>query len=88
MGEKKVLFESEELRDRTEVAAFLRDLAGRLEAGEITLRRGTEEIHLHLPEKVVLEIKAEEKAKPGKTKQSLEIEIEWGEGLTGGVELA
>ncbi|QJA05282.1 amphi-Trp domain-containing protein [Thermosulfurimonas marina] len=88
MAEKKVLFKSEELKDRTEVATFLRDLAAKLEAGELALRREAEEVRLSLPERVILEIKVEEKAKPGKTKQSLEIEIEWGEGLTGGVELA
>ncbi len=83
MAEKNVLFKSEEPRDRASVAAFLRDLASRVESGTVILRRGQEEIQLSIPENVILEIKAESKVKPGKTKQSLEIEIEWGEGSEG-----
>ena len=80
MAEKKVLFESEEPKGRKEVADFLRALADRIEAGKVVLRKGAEEITLPLPEQVILELKAEEKIKPSKTKRSFEIEIEWGEG--------
>ena len=77
MAEKKVLFKSEEPKSLKEVADFLKELANRLENGQITLRRGTEEVSLNLPPNVILELKAEEKIKPSKTKYSLEIEIEW-----------
>jgi len=62
------------------VAAFLKELADRLAQGKVSLRKGTEEVTLTMPENVILELKAEEKIKPGKTKYSLEIEIEWGSG--------
>lgn len=80
MAEKKVLFKSEEPKSLKEVADFLRELASRLEAGEVTLRRGGEEVTLKPPQNVILELKAEEKIKPSKHKYSLEIEIEWGQG--------
>lgn len=62
------------------MVAFLRDLVNRLEQGKITFKRGEEELFIEIPEQVVLEIKVEEKTKPGKIKRSLEIEIEWNEG--------
>ncbi|OAQ21458.1 amphi-Trp domain-containing protein [Thermosulfurimonas dismutans] len=80
MAEKKVLFKSEEPKDRASVVAFLRDLVNRLEQGKFTFKRGAEEVSIEIPEQVVLEIKVEEKTKPGKNKRSLEIEIEWNEG--------
>ena len=82
MAEKKVLFKSEEPKGLKEVADFLRELASRLETGEVNLRRGEEEVTLKPPQDVILELKVEEKIKPGKHKYSLEIELEWslGEG--------
>jgi len=79
-----VLFKSEEPKDIGAVADFLRALADRLTKGEVVLKKGTEEIKLNIPPNVILEIKAEEKVKPSKTKWSLEIEIEWGEGSAEG----
>ncbi len=84
MAEKKVLFKSEEPKSLKEVVAFLKELASRLENGQVTLRRGTEELSLNFPPNVILELKAEEKIKPSKTKYSLEIEIEWAEGEESG----
>ncbi len=87
MAEKKVLFKSEEPKEITAVADFLRALADRLTQGEVVLKRGSEEVRLAIPPQVILELKAEEKVKPSKTKWSLEIEIEWGEGAEGSVSL-
>ena len=87
MAEKNVLFKSEEPRSLKEVADFLRELANRLESGQVVLRRGAEEVTLKPPQNVILELKAEEKVKPSKTKYSFEIEIEWGEGGEGPVSL-
>ncbi len=84
MAEKKILFKSEEPRSLEEVANFLKELAERLQGGRVVLRRGGEEITLVMPQNVILEIKAEEKIKAGKTKHSLEIEIEWKEGEEAG----
>jgi amphi-Trp domain-containing protein len=77
MSKKNVLFRSEEWKPRQSAAAFLRELADKLEEGEITLMRGEEEVCLTLPETVELEIEVTEKVKRRKTEQELEIEIEW-----------
>ncbi len=88
MSEKNVIFKSEEPKSRSEVAAFLRELADRVASGTVTFLQGEKEIRLALPENLILEIKAETKTKPGKTKYALEVEIEWREGETEGVALA
>lgn len=90
MGEEMVLFSSEERRQVSEVADFLRELANKLQEGQVILRQGDSEVPLTIPKEVVLEIKAEEETKgSGKIKRSLEIEIEWvpGEESLGGVTL-
>jgi amphi-Trp domain-containing protein len=78
MGKEIVLFKSEEKRQATEVAAFLRDLADRVEKQKIVLRKGDEKVTLRLPSVVTLEVKAEEeRSKKGKVEYSLEVELEW-----------
>ena len=76
MAEEVVLFKSEEPKSLDDVAIFLRQLANRLDGNEVVLRRGEEEVRLAIPNRVVLELKAEEEG----NKRSLEIEIEWTEG--------
>lgn len=83
MAEETVLFESEERKQLSEVAEFLRQLADRLDQHEVTLRQGEEELTLSVPDQVELEIKVEEEAKRTGTERSLEIEIEWMEGEGG-----
>lgn len=83
MSKEIVLFKSEEKRNVGEVAAFLRELADRVEQQAIILRKGKEEVTLQLPPVVTLEVKAEEeRSKKGKVEYSLEVELEWkpGEG--------
>jgi amphi-Trp domain-containing protein len=80
MGKEVVLFASEEPQSLKNVAAFLRDLADRLETNEVVLRRGGEELAVQIPDNVVLELKVEEEEKKQRTQRSLEIEIEWYEG--------
>ena len=77
-----VLFKSEERKNTQEVAAILRQIADRVESGEVVLTRGQEEVRLQIPPNVTLEIKVEEETKRT-TKKSLEIEIEWPEGEEG-----
>ena len=79
MAKKQVLFRAEEWKSRESTAAFLRELADSLERGELTLRRGEEEVTLSLPETVELEIEVTEKVKDQKTERELELEIEWTE---------
>ena len=77
MGKEIVLFSSEEPRSRQDVATFLRQLADKLDQGQVILRQGKEEVRLDIPNNVVLELKAEEEYKKRKTQRSLEVEIEW-----------
>ncbi len=91
MGREIILFETEERKSVAEVATFLRTLADKLETRNITLKAGTKELALSLPKNLILEIKVEEEEKKGKTKRSLEVEIEWIVGDSGpdeGVEIA
>lgn len=80
MGKEVVLFSSEERQDLRSVAAFLRELADKLDQNQVILRQGAEEVTLDIPNNVVLELKAEEEIEGGKTERSLEVEIEWVEG--------
>ncbi len=78
MSKKKVILKSKDKRRLSEVANFLRDLADKIEANDLTLRQGDEEIKLNLPDPVILELELEEKKNNKKgTKRQLEIEIEW-----------
>lgn len=80
MGREIVLFKSEERKDLDSVVDFLHQLADTLAENQVKLRRGTEELTVHIPNNVVFEIKVEEENKQGKMKRSLEVEIEWIEG--------
>jgi amphi-Trp domain-containing protein len=84
MGKKKILFKSDEPRDLNYVAAFLRELADKLEQNEVTLRQGDDEVTIVLPDIVDFEVEVEEKVKKHKTKRSLELEIDWVEGAQSG----
>lgn len=78
MGKETRLFKSEEPKSRQDTAAFLRQLADKLEMGEVVLRRGEEELKLQIPGNVILEIQVEDEDKKRKGIQhSLEIEIKW-----------
>jgi amphi-Trp domain-containing protein len=78
MGKEIRLFKSEERKSRAETVAFLQQIAEKIQSGEIILRQGQEELMLHIPEKVILEIQVEDEDKKTKGIQhSLEIEIKW-----------
>jgi amphi-Trp domain-containing protein len=90
MGRETVLFKSEEKKSRSEIAAFLRTLADKVEQGRVSLIQAGEELALDLPETLTLEIKAEEESKGQGASMSLEVELEWrpgSEGTSGGVTL-
>jgi amphi-Trp domain-containing protein len=72
------LFKSEERKNRSEVSAFLHQLADKVGAGQVILRQGQEEIALDLPHNLILEIQIEDEDKKRKGIQhSLEVEIKW-----------
>ncbi len=88
---EQILFESEGTKTRKEAARFLRQLADKLEQGEVlTLSSPGNEVQVELPESFTMEVKLEEEDKGTKKKRELEVEFEWvvGEGAgKGGVTL-
>lgn len=85
MGKETRLFKSEERMARAAAAAFLRELADKVEGGEVVLRQGAEELTLTLPESLVLEVQAEDEDKGTRGIQhSLEVELAWFDGEQGG----
>jgi amphi-Trp domain-containing protein len=73
---ERVLMKSEERRNRSEVAEFLRDIASKISQGSLTIRQGSEERVFEIPDNLELELKVEEKT--GTTpKIQFEIELEW-----------
>jgi amphi-Trp domain-containing protein len=81
MGKEKKLFKSEEPKNTLEVSTFLHELADRLAEGQVVLRQGEQELTLHLPQDLVLEIEFEEEYKGDKgIQRKLEVELKWYEG--------
>ena len=78
MAKEVRLFKSEERKNRSEVSAFLHQLADKVGAGQVILRQGQEEVALDLPHNLILEIQVEDEDKKRKGIQhSLEVEIKW-----------
>ena len=80
MAKKNTLLKSKERRSVQDVAAFLRQLADRLEQNEITLQRGADEIRIDVPHHVTFKVKAKEKIKKQSTKRQLKLTLKWKEG--------
>ncbi len=78
MGKETRLFKSEERKSRTDIGAFLHQLADKISAGEVVLRQGQQEIILQLPGTLILEVQVEDEDKKTKGIQhSLEVELKW-----------
>ncbi len=85
MGREIRLFKSEERKNRSEVSAFLHQLADKISQGKVVLRQGQEEIALQLPAGLILEVQVEDEDKGAKgTQHSLEVEIKWFDDQQGG----
>jgi amphi-Trp domain-containing protein len=84
MANEKILLKSEKLKSLEEIADFLRQLADKVQTGQLTLKQGGEEVNLSLPDKCVLEVKVDEEMKGKAKKYELEVEIEWKEGQGSG----
>ena len=85
MGLETRLFKSEERKNRTEVTAFLHQLADKISAGRVVLSQGATELDLELPENLILEVQVEDEDKGMKgTQHSLEVEIKWYDSDEGG----
>ncbi len=78
MGKEIRLFKSEEKKSRADAAQFLRQVADKLESGQVILRRGEEELVLQIPASLILEVQVEDEDKKSKGIQhSLELELKW-----------
>lgn len=82
---EEVLFATEEVHSREEVASFFRTVAESLAAGEaITLRAGDDAVTMDPPRHVTFEVKAEREGPvDGSGELSVEFELEWDEDGSG-----
>ncbi|MFP3983755.1 MAG: amphi-Trp domain-containing protein [Desulfurivibrionaceae bacterium] len=76
MGIETVLFKSEEKQSAGDIANTLRHIADKIDSGNITLQRGSDQVSIDFPPNMVLELKVEEE-QGRRLKKSLEIELEW-----------
>ncbi|MBT8355698.1 MAG: amphi-Trp domain-containing protein [Desulfofustis sp.] len=60
-----------------QAASLLRQIADKIEAGEIVLERGKKSVNLSIPSQLEVEIKAEKEIGKKKTTMKLEVELEW-----------
>lgn len=85
MGKETRLFKSEERKSRSELSAFMRQLADKIAEGQVMLRQGQEEMTLQLPPNLILEVQLEDEDRGSKGIQhSLEVEIKWFDDELGG----
>ncbi len=77
VGKEVVLFKNEEKMSTGSAAALLRQIAEKLEAGEIVLERGKKSVNLSIPSQLEVEVKVEKEAGKKKTTMKLEVELEW-----------
>ena len=79
---EEVLFETERRQSREDIAAYLRTVAEKLEAGrEFSLSSGDQSVTLAPPAQPTFEVKAERETPSGggSGELSVEFEIEWDE---------
>jgi len=80
MAKKNVLVKSDQRKNLSDAAAFLRELADKIETGQVTLVQGGQDVEISLPETVSFELEYYEKSKKRGLKKQLGIELEWAEG--------
>jgi len=86
---EEVLFKTERRMNRSDVAAYLRTVAEKLESGDsITLSAGDQSVTLDPPAQPTFEVKAEHEtpSSGGPGELSIEFELEWDEDGAGGSE--
>jgi amphi-Trp domain-containing protein len=80
MAKKNVLVKSDLRKNLADSAAFLRELADKIETGKVTLTQGGKDVVVDLPATVSFEVEYYEQPKKRGLKKQLEIELEWTEG--------
>jgi amphi-Trp domain-containing protein len=84
---EEVLFETERRMNRSDVAAYFRTVAEKLESGaDVTLSAGDQSVTLAPPAQPTFEVKAEREtpSSGGPGELSIEFELEWDEDGGGG----
>ena len=82
---EEILFESEGERRRADVAAMLRGVADKLEAGDpVTVAEGERSLTVDPPASPTFEVKVERETGSGPDEMSIEFELEWDENDAGG----
>lgn len=78
MGKSTKLLKIKERRNRSDVGAFLHQLAEKIEGGTVILSQGEREITLEIPNSLRFELDAKDKDTKRKgVKHSLELELKW-----------
>ncbi len=85
---EEVLFETENVHPRTEIADYLEQVAENLRHGTVTLVSGDDEITVEPPEDAVFEVKVERETEGDEEEMSVEFEIEWDVGGGDGARLS
>lgn len=80
MAKKNVLVKSDVKKNLSDAASFLRELADKIESGQVTLVQGSQDVVIDMPEMISFELEYYEKPKKHGLKKQLEIELEWTEG--------
>jgi amphi-Trp domain-containing protein len=80
MVKKNVLVKSDQRKSLPDVASFLRELADKIESGQVTLVQGGQDVVIDLPNTLSFELEYYEQPKKQGLKKQLEIELEWKEG--------
>jgi amphi-Trp domain-containing protein len=82
---EEVLFETERMQSRNEVASYLRTVADKLDGTDsITLNAGSQSVTVDPPSQVEFEVKVErEGPTDGTGELSIEFELEWDENASG-----
>lgn len=78
MGKEEKLFKSKERKNRSDISAFLHQLADQISEGRVDLHQEEKEITVQLPDSLILKIQVEDKDKKTKgTRHSLELKLKW-----------
>jgi amphi-Trp domain-containing protein len=80
---EEVLFETETVHDRDEIADYLEQVAENLRHGTVTLVSGGDEITVEPPETATFEVKVERETEGDEEEMSVEFEVEWDVGGSG-----
>lgn len=88
MAKKNVLVKSDVRKNLADSAAFLRELADKIESGQVTLVQGSQDVVIDMPNTISFELEYYEQPKKRGMKKQLEIELEWTEGGSKGSDVS